>query len=131
MQEERSRQAVLTTTAEPDISLTLTVNGARHTLRLEPRVSLLDALRESLDITNPKKGCNQGCRSAHRFIFIFSEVISATLLCARDALVTSTTGAVRFQSRPVADIVQRGFDTRKNTRDRDFHSRGSICLLSL
>jgi xanthine dehydrogenase YagT iron-sulfur-binding subunit len=38
----------------------LTVNGARHELRLEPRVSLLDALREHLGLTGSKKGCDQG-----------------------------------------------------------------------
>ena len=42
----------------------LTVNGATHRVRLEPRVSLLDALRERLDVTGPKKGCNQGACGA-------------------------------------------------------------------
>lgn len=38
----------------------LTVNGVPATLELEPRVSLLDALREHLDLTGTKKGCDQG-----------------------------------------------------------------------
>jgi xanthine dehydrogenase YagT iron-sulfur-binding subunit len=38
----------------------LTVNGSRHEVRLEPRVSLLDALREHLGLTGSKKGCDQG-----------------------------------------------------------------------
>ena len=38
----------------------LTVNGSRHVVDLEPRVSLLDALREHLDLTGSKKGCDQG-----------------------------------------------------------------------
>jgi xanthine dehydrogenase YagT iron-sulfur-binding subunit len=38
----------------------LTVNGTRHEVRLEPRVSLLDALREHLGLTGSKKGCDQG-----------------------------------------------------------------------
>jgi xanthine dehydrogenase YagT iron-sulfur-binding subunit len=38
----------------------LTVNGQAHTLRIEPRVSLLDALREHLGLTGSKKGCDQG-----------------------------------------------------------------------
>jgi xanthine dehydrogenase YagT iron-sulfur-binding subunit len=38
----------------------LTVNGTAHTLRIEPRVSLLDALREHLGLTGSKKGCDQG-----------------------------------------------------------------------
>jgi xanthine dehydrogenase YagT iron-sulfur-binding subunit len=40
--------------------LTLSVNGDSHHLVLEPRVSLLDALREYLDLTGSKKGCDQG-----------------------------------------------------------------------
>src|ERR1700716_939949 len=38
----------------------LTVNGHTHDVELEPRVSLLDALREHLDLTGGKKGCDQG-----------------------------------------------------------------------
>jgi xanthine dehydrogenase YagT iron-sulfur-binding subunit len=42
------------------IPVTLTINGHCHTLDLEPRVSLLDALREHLQLTGSKKGCDQG-----------------------------------------------------------------------
>jgi xanthine dehydrogenase YagT iron-sulfur-binding subunit len=38
----------------------LTVNGEARALRIEPRVSLLDALREHLGLTGAKKGCDQG-----------------------------------------------------------------------
>jgi xanthine dehydrogenase YagT iron-sulfur-binding subunit len=38
----------------------LQINGRRHVVDLEPRVSLLDALREHLDLTGSKKGCDQG-----------------------------------------------------------------------
>jgi xanthine dehydrogenase YagT iron-sulfur-binding subunit len=38
----------------------LSVNGVERELRIEPRVSLLDALREHLDLTGAKKGCDQG-----------------------------------------------------------------------
>jgi xanthine dehydrogenase YagT iron-sulfur-binding subunit len=41
-------------------AVTLTVNGQAHELRVEPRVSLLDALREHLGLTGSKKGCDQG-----------------------------------------------------------------------
>jgi xanthine dehydrogenase YagT iron-sulfur-binding subunit len=43
-----------------DGSLSLRVNGEDRELRLEPRVSLLDALREHLALTGSKKGCDQG-----------------------------------------------------------------------
>src|ERR1700733_13852491 len=46
------------------VELTLRINGEAHTLRIEPRVSLLDALREYLGLTGTKKGCNQGACGA-------------------------------------------------------------------
>src|SRR5215470_17261301 len=41
-------------------TVTLNVNKRAHELRIEPRVSLLDALREHLGLTGSKKGCDQG-----------------------------------------------------------------------
>jgi xanthine dehydrogenase YagT iron-sulfur-binding subunit len=41
-------------------SVALTVNGTRHALSLDPRTSLLDLLREHLDLTGTKKGCDHG-----------------------------------------------------------------------
>ena len=40
--------------------MTLRVNGARHELLLDTRVSVLDALREHLGLTGAKKGCDHG-----------------------------------------------------------------------
>ncbi len=43
------------------LSITLTVNGVERTLEVEdPRVTLLDLLRERLDLTGTKKGCDRG-----------------------------------------------------------------------
>ncbi len=42
------------------VEVKLKVNGTEHTLNIEPRVTLLDALRERLDLTGSKKGCNHG-----------------------------------------------------------------------
>src|SRR6201987_2290340 len=41
-------------------AVTLTVNHKPRPLSIEPRVSLLDALREHLGLTGSKKGCDQG-----------------------------------------------------------------------
>ena len=41
-------------------SLTLDVNGRPYVLAIEPRVTLLDALREYLGLTGTKKGCDRG-----------------------------------------------------------------------
>lgn len=42
------------------IHLSLDINGERHELEVEPRVTLLDALREHLALAGTKKGCDQG-----------------------------------------------------------------------
>jgi len=46
--------------AAAPVGLTLRVNGQRHQLHVEPRVTLLDALRDNLGLTGTKKGCDRG-----------------------------------------------------------------------
>jgi len=49
------------TVATPEsVPVNLTVNGATHALMLDSRTTLLDLLREHLDLTGTKKGCDQG-----------------------------------------------------------------------
>ncbi|HBF55842.1 MAG TPA: (2Fe-2S)-binding protein, partial [Afipia sp.] len=38
----------------------LRINGSDHLLQIEPRVTLLDALREYVHLNGTKKGCDQG-----------------------------------------------------------------------
>jgi xanthine dehydrogenase YagT iron-sulfur-binding subunit len=45
---------------EAVVDVALRVNGQVHRLSLDPRVTLLDALRERLDLTGTKKGCDHG-----------------------------------------------------------------------
>ena len=47
-------------TTPQEVSVSLTVNGTRHALVLDPRTTLLDLLGEHLDLTGTKKGCDQG-----------------------------------------------------------------------
>jgi xanthine dehydrogenase YagT iron-sulfur-binding subunit len=42
------------------IPVTLSVNGTKHDLRIDPRTTLLDCLREHLHLTGSKKGCDHG-----------------------------------------------------------------------
>jgi xanthine dehydrogenase YagT iron-sulfur-binding subunit len=42
------------------MELTLRINGAEHVLDVDPRVTLLDLLRERLGLTGSKKGCDHG-----------------------------------------------------------------------
>jgi xanthine dehydrogenase YagT iron-sulfur-binding subunit len=60
--------ATATPAAKPStgnlVPVTLQVNGAAHSLKLDPRTTLLDALREHLELTGTKKGCDQGACGA-------------------------------------------------------------------
>jgi xanthine dehydrogenase YagT iron-sulfur-binding subunit len=42
------------------MDLSLRINGSEHVLDVDPRVTLLDLLRERLGLTGSKKGCDQG-----------------------------------------------------------------------
>ena len=46
------------------IAVNLHINGKQYALQLDPRVSLLDALREYIGLTGTKKGCDQGACGA-------------------------------------------------------------------
>jgi xanthine dehydrogenase YagT iron-sulfur-binding subunit len=52
-------QSTAPSSASSDVSVNLIVNGARHALTLDPRSTVLDVLREHLDLTGTKKGCDQ------------------------------------------------------------------------
>src|SRR5947208_7992657 len=42
------------------VPVSMTVNGRVRSMRVEPRMTLLDALREELALTGTKKGCDRG-----------------------------------------------------------------------
>ena len=46
--------------AEHTVAVSLHINGSSHKLQLDPRVTLLDLLREQLALTGTKKGCDHG-----------------------------------------------------------------------
>jgi len=60
----------------------LIVNGEARELELDPRQSLLDLLRETLDLTGTKKGCNQGACGACTVLLNGRRVVSCLTLAA-------------------------------------------------
>jgi xanthine dehydrogenase YagT iron-sulfur-binding subunit len=58
----------------------LTINGEARQLELDPRQSLLDVLRETLDLTGTKKGCNQGACGACTILLDGKRVVSCLTL---------------------------------------------------
>lgn len=72
--------------------ITLQINGTARAVSLEPRVSLLDALREYLDLTGTKKGCNQGACGA------------CTVLCNGERTLSCLALAVQYEGAEITTI---------------------------
>ena len=79
------------------IPVHLDINGQHHDLQLEPRVTLLDALRDRLGLTGTKKGCDHGQCGACT-VHIDGERVLACLTLAAQAegrTITTIEGLAR------------------------------------
>ena len=81
----------------PSIAVNLTINGTRHALTLDPRSTLLDVLREHLDLTGSKKGCDQGQCGACTVLIDGRRVLSCLTLAVmkEGARITTVEGLAR------------------------------------
>ncbi len=58
--ERMEKEQSLSSESKDAIPVTLHVNGKKYDLRIDPRTTLLDCLREHLHLTGSKKGCDHG-----------------------------------------------------------------------
>ena len=91
----------------PLLPVELVVNGRARRLELDPRTSLLDALRETLDLTGTKKGCDHGQCGACTVLVNGRRILSCLSLAVThegDEVVTveglETLEPERAQARP-------------------------------
>jgi xanthine dehydrogenase YagT iron-sulfur-binding subunit len=75
-----------------ELDVTLDINGKKYPLRIEPRVSLLDALRERLNLMGTKKGCDAGQCGA------------CTVHVAGKRVLSCLTLAASVQGKPITTI---------------------------
>jgi len=111
--------AVAPTPAPIELDVVLDVNGVKRPLRIEPRVSLLDALRERLDLPGTKKGCDMGQCGACTVHIDGKRVLSCLTLAAaaQGKPITTIEGLGQGDLHPVQkafiahDGMQCGFCT--------------------
>jgi len=101
------------------IRLRLEINGRGHAVEVEPRVTLLDALREQLKLTGTKKGCDQGQCGACTVHVDGERVLACLTLAAQveGRTVTTIEGLGEGELHPVqaafleSDAFQCGYCT--------------------
>ncbi|MGK5553155.1 (2Fe-2S)-binding protein [Actinomadura kijaniata] len=103
-----------------ETDVVLRVNGVERPLRVDTRVTLLDALRDLLGLTGTKKGCDQGACGACTVHLDGRPVLACLTLAARcaDAGITTIEGlGTAAEPHPVQeafvrhDCLQCGFCT--------------------
>lgn len=75
------------------MSATITINGAAVPLPSDPRVSLLDLLREQLHLSGTKKGCNQGACGA-----------CTVLVDGEQRILSCLALAVQYEGRAITSV---------------------------
>lgn len=80
LEKEAAAKPAAGATGPGAVPLTLKINGKTHNLNLEPRVTLLDALRNHLDLTGAKKVCDRGTCGACTVILSGKVVYSCSVL---------------------------------------------------
>jgi xanthine dehydrogenase YagT iron-sulfur-binding subunit len=93
------------------VQIMLTINGQRHQLSVEPRVTLLDAMRTRLDITGQKRVCDRGACGACTVIIDGRTFYSCSML------------AIEAQGKNIRTVegLAKPFDSAQGLRGDTLH----------
>ncbi len=90
------------------VPVELTINGQKHTLQLEPRVTLLDTLRDQLEITGAKRVCDRAECGACTVLMDNKPVYACSIL-AIEAQGKAITTVETFMKDETLDPIQQAF----------------------
>lgn len=85
-------QTAARTLGPGEVPIELTIDGRRHALRVEPRTTLLDAMRDTLDLTGHKRVCDRGSCGA------------CTVILDGRTVYACSTLAIEAQGRPIRTV---------------------------
>ena len=91
------------------VSITLNVNGEERKVEVEPRDTLLDTLRDKLDLTGAKKGCNEGVCGACTVLLDGRSVCSCNIFAVEAAGAPITTIEGISSKNSDSDPMQQAF----------------------
>src|SRR6185369_5458782 len=91
-----------------EVALTLKINGQSRDLKVEPRVTLLDALRNRLDLTGAKKVCDRATCGACTVLVDGHPIYSCTML------------AIEAEGKEITTIEGLGTPERLNEVQKAF-----------
>jgi len=90
------------------VPVELAINGQKHTLQLEPRVTLLDAMRDQLEITGAKRVCDRAECGACTVILDNKPIYACSIL-AIEAQGKAITTVEAFMQGDNLDPIQQAF----------------------
>ncbi|WP_449240997.1 molybdopterin cofactor-binding domain-containing protein [Desulfoscipio gibsoniae] len=96
------------------VLLQINVNGKDHQIHIDPKMTLVDVLREKLGLTGTKKGCNSG------------ECGACTILLEGESVASCMLPALKAQGKKIVTVEGLGEEKRLHPLQKSFLAKGAV-----